>query len=80
MSDEAADTLPTGSVLREPGPLAGTGIGEYRDWLAANGGPDVGSYDELLRWSLDRPEAFWASIWDHYGVRGERGETVLGRT
>ena len=80
MSDEAAESVPTGTVLREPGPLAGTGIGAYRDWLAAHGGPDVGSYDELLRWSLDEPEAFWASIWDHYGVRGERGETVLGRT
>ncbi|MDQ4115365.1 MAG: acetoacetate--CoA ligase [Actinomycetota bacterium] len=79
MSDEAADTVPTGTVLREPGPIAGTGIGAYRDWLAANGGPDVGSYDELLRWSLDEPEAFWTSIWDHYGVRGERGARVLGR-
>src|SRR3954449_10704324 len=34
------------------------------------------SYDELWRWSTENLEAFWASIWDRYGV-GERGETVL---
>ncbi|TCK25301.1 acetoacetate--CoA ligase [Pseudonocardia endophytica] len=78
MSDDAVP--PPGRVLREPGSPEGTGLGSYRDWLAANGGPDVGSYDELLRWSLYRPEAFWASIWDHFGVRGERGDQVLGRT
>ena len=34
------------------------------------------TYDELWRWSVEDPEAFWASIWDRYG-HGERGDTVL---
>ncbi len=34
------------------------------------------TYEELWRWSVDQPEAFWGSIWDRYGL-GERGETVL---
>src|SRR5688500_6101966 len=34
------------------------------------------SYEELWRWSVTETEAFWASIWDRYGL-GERGDTVL---
>ncbi|MDA0183597.1 acetoacetate--CoA ligase [Solirubrobacter phytolaccae] len=34
------------------------------------------TYEALWRWSVTETEAFWASIWDRYGV-GERGETVL---
>jgi acetoacetyl-CoA synthetase len=37
------------------------------------------TYDELWRWSVTEPEAFWGSIWDRYGL-GERGETVLAAT
>ena len=33
-------------------------------------------YEELWRWSVTETEAFWASIWDRYGL-GERGSTVL---
>ena len=77
MSDEAADTLPTGSVLREPGPLAGTGIGEYRDWLAAERGLEFADYDALWRWSVEDLEGFWGAVWDHFGVRGGY-DRVLG--
>ena len=28
------------------------------------------SYEELHRWSVEELEAFWASIWDHFGVTG----------
>src|SRR5687768_4922008 len=34
------------------------------------------TYEELWRWSVTETEAFWASIWDRYGL-GERGDTVL---
>ena len=34
------------------------------------------TYEELWRWSVTETEAFWASIWDRYGL-GERGSTVL---
>ncbi|GAA3189539.1 acetoacetate--CoA ligase [Nonomuraea roseoviolacea] len=32
------------------------------------------SYEEVWRWSVERPEEFWASIWDHFQVVGERGD------
>jgi len=34
-------------------------------------------YDELYRWSIDRPEAFWRAVWDFTEVIGDPGETVL---
>ncbi|MBO6718163.1 MAG: acetoacetate--CoA ligase [Rhizobiaceae bacterium] len=40
-------------------------------------GRDLADYDALHAWSIGEREAFWALIWDHCGVVGERGATVL---
>ena len=45
----------------------------YLRWL--NRG--FASYDELWRWSVSDLEAFWASIWEYFGVQGSHGP-VLG--
>jgi acetoacetyl-CoA synthetase len=52
---------------------------EYIRWLESERGLDFGGdYHALWRWSVDDLEAFWASIWDHFGVRASAGyETVL---
>ena len=34
-------------------------------------------YDELYRWSLNEPEAFWRAVWDFTGVIGDPGKRVL---
>ena len=34
----------------------------------------TGSYAELWDWSVDEPAAFWDSIWDYFGVLGQRGD------
>ncbi|MCW0215606.1 MAG: acetoacetate--CoA ligase [Pseudonocardia sp.] len=67
------------TILREPAAdvLDTTALGRYVRWLAAERGREVTSFDELWRWSVDDLEGFWASIWDHFGVRGTYG-TVLG--
>jgi len=31
-------------------------------------------YRQLWRWSVDEPAAFWGSLWDYFGVLGERGD------
>ncbi|HOL64425.1 MAG TPA: acetoacetate--CoA ligase [Accumulibacter sp.] len=36
-----------------------------------------GDYHQLWRWSIEHPEAFWASIWDSCQVIGHPGEPVL---
>ena len=34
-------------------------------------------YEELWKWSIEKPEKFWDSIWDYSNVLGEKGELLL---
>ena len=53
-------------------------ITAYQCWLASERGIEAGGYDALWRWSTGHPADFWATIWDYFGVPGERGtEPVL---
>jgi acetoacetyl-CoA synthetase len=38
------------------------------DWLEQTRGLVFADYDELWRWSVDRLEDFWRSIWDYFEV------------
>ena len=60
-----------GEILWRPGaaPDRPTAVGRFVEWLAAERGLGFESYDALWRWSIDELEAFWAAIWDFYGVR-----------
>ncbi|MBW3652995.1 MAG: AMP-binding protein [Actinobacteria bacterium] len=49
-----------------------TRLRAYGDWLSAHRGVAAASYHELWRWSVDDLEAFWGSIWDHFGVVSTR--------
>jgi acetoacetyl-CoA synthetase len=64
-----------GTVLWEPGPevIEQAQITRYQRWLAGQRGVPTGSYAELWDWSVAEPAAFWDSIWDYFGVLGERG-------
>jgi acetoacetyl-CoA synthetase len=49
----------------------------YRRWLTAERGvklPPGDAYPDLWDWSVTEPAAFWESIWDYFGVLGERGD------
>ncbi len=47
-------------------------ITRYARWIAETRGVEVtGSYDELWRWSVADPEAFWASIWEFFAVESD---------
>ncbi len=43
-------------------------ITRYMGWLRERGIVDVDDYDALWRWSVDDIEAFWASLWDYFGI------------
>ncbi len=45
----------------------------YARWLADHGGPATRDYPELWRWSVSDLAGFWSSVWDFFGVLGERG-------
>ena len=60
-----------GDIIRRPGPdvRRTSYIGKYMDWLAAERGVHVGDYEALWTWSVGDLDAFWRSIWDHFGVQ-----------
>ena len=71
-----------GDVLWQPGPevIERARITAYRRWLGAErgialgGGTGPDAYTELHRWSVTEPGPFWDSLWDYFGVAGERGD------
>jgi acetoacetyl-CoA synthetase len=54
---------------------------EYMRWLAVERGLRFADYGELWRWSVDDLDAFWASIWDFFGVAadGDRAAVLASR-
>ena len=75
-----------GDVLWEPSPqvVKRARVTDYRRWLADRGtGPAAAArggftpaadYHDLWRWSVGQPDAFWGSLWDYFGVLGERDD------
>lgn len=49
----------------------------YMRWLEAERGLSFSEYEALWSWSVTDPEAFWASIWDYFGVEAERGYDTI---
>ena len=43
-------------------------ITEYRDWLAREHGLVFEDYEALWHWSTSEVEAFWASLWQWFGL------------
>ncbi|WP_067180933.1 acetoacetate--CoA ligase [Microtetraspora niveoalba] len=54
---------PTAEVVRN------AKITRYAEWLGREG-----DYQDIWRWSVESPAEFWTSIWDYFGVVGERGD------
>ncbi len=71
-----------GDVLWQPGPevIDRARITAYRRWLASErgvalpGGSGPAAYRDLHHWSVTNPGPFWDSLWDYFGVAGERGD------
>jgi acetoacetyl-CoA synthetase len=71
-----------GDVLWQPGPevLERARITAYRRWLGAergislDGGTGPDAYRQLHHWSVTEPGPFWDSLWDYFGIAGERGD------
>jgi acetoacetyl-CoA synthetase len=65
-----------GATLWEPTErsLRGARITGYQARLRDSRGADLRGYDELWRWSVAKPDEFWASVWDYFEVLGRRGD------
>ncbi|MEY2568239.1 MAG: acetoacetyl-CoA synthetase [Actinomycetota bacterium] len=53
-------------------------IGRWMSWLEDERGLPFADYDAAWRWSVDDLEGFWRSVWDHFGIKGQAAERVLG--
>jgi acetoacetyl-CoA synthetase len=62
-----------GTVLWTPSPaqVERTTLTRYMRWLSETRGVEVGDYPSLWRWSVERLEDFWASIWEFCEVRAQ---------
>ena len=77
-NDEVARLLGSdyGEVLWEPGTevIEQARITQYLRWLAEHHGVAAADYQDLWEWSVGEPGAFWASLWEYFGVLGQRGD------
>jgi acetoacetyl-CoA synthetase len=84
-NDEVARLLGSdyGEVLWEPGPevIDQARITQYLRWLAEHQGVAAADYQDLWEWSVGEPGAFWDSLWEYFGVLGQRGDgpALLGQ-
>jgi acetoacetyl-CoA synthetase len=65
-----------GAALWTPDPatIETARISQYARWLTAERGVRLeAGYESLWRWSVTEPGSFWASVWDYFGVLGQRG-------
>jgi acetoacetyl-CoA synthetase len=77
-NDEVARLLGSdyGEVLWEPGPevIDQARITQYLRWLAGHQGVAAADYQDLWEWSVGEPGTFWDSLWEYFGVLGQRGD------
>ncbi|ETK23534.1 MULTISPECIES: acetoacetate--CoA ligase [Pseudomonas] len=77
----AFDNVVQGQLLWLPSPehLQHARLTHYLDWLRRERGLRFADYQALWQWSVDKPEAFWQSIWDHFQVQASSPHlAVLG--
>jgi acetoacetyl-CoA synthetase len=69
-SDRPA-AIQEGDVLWTPSPeaLRAAALTRYLEWLGKTRAIVARDYDELWRWSVNEPEAFWESLWQYFDVR-----------
>ena len=61
-----------------PARAAATNLAAFMDAVRRRHGVDIAGYDDLHRWSIERPQAFWTELWDFCGiVAEERGARVV---
>ena len=65
-----------GAVLWEPDEktVHEARVTRFMNWLAARDLVHPGGYEDLWRWSVTEPAAFWSCIWDYFDVLGDRGD------
>jgi acetoacetyl-CoA synthetase len=65
-----------GAVLWEPDEktVHDARVTRFMNWLEARDLLHPARYEDLWRWSVAAPAAFWSCIWDYFDVLGDRGD------
>lgn len=65
--------------LWEPPDESSSVVAQFMEFVSADRDLRFDEYEDLWRWSVDRPDEFWASLWTYFDL-GElpSGATVLG--
>ena len=64
-----------GAVLWEPDArtIREARVTRFMDWLEGRDIAHLHGYEDLWRWSVSDPGAFWSAVWDYFDVLGDRG-------
>ncbi len=65
--------------LWEPSPdrIARARLTAFKKQVEAVSGRPFSTYDDLYRFSIDRPADFWREVWTFCGIRGEMGGRIV---
>lgn len=55
----------------DPTTTAGSRIAAFGEAVVERYGVPPGSYLDLWRWSVERPEQFWEAVWEFFDIRSE---------
>ncbi|HRQ58863.1 MAG TPA: acetoacetate--CoA ligase [Azoarcus taiwanensis] len=60
-----------GDILWTPSAqfAASSNVARFMVWLREHRGVDCSDYEELWQWSVDDVAAFWAALWDYFGLQ-----------
>jgi acetoacetyl-CoA synthetase len=71
-------SVPTPLWTPEPARVAASRLTRFAAVAGARHGLDLGDYETLHRWSVERPADFWSTWWDEAGVVASvKGDRVL---
>src|SRR4051812_4148056 len=71
--------MPMSAKLWQPTPerVAQANITAFTRRVAEDTGQTFAEYADLWAWSAENGPAFWRTLWDHFGIIGERGNRTL---
>ncbi len=70
-AEEPPIWVPDGDRLRN------SGIAKYIEWLQDKVGLEFDGYDELWRWSVERSDEFWRTLWEFFGIKAQGAFKVV---
>ncbi len=72
----AVDEAP--ELWRHPRPEE-TELSTFQQYIVKKYGLKGSTYEDLWRWSVDRPGDFWQEIWEYTGLKASKPPTSVGQ-